>query len=153
MQLQKCATFGRGEVIGLVAVVVPEGMTGKGLVRQLKQERERAAKAQAKQVRDMQLNAKHIEREAKLEAKRKRAIDRANKREAKNNPTTLKNVKRGDYFKLVNYVNGVQSFTKTVYVKGEYDRAQKKYGFYKFDDVNAWRYLPGTRPITTDFEF
>lgn len=59
----------------------------------------------------------------------------------------LKNLKRGDYFKLKN------SDTAPVWVKGEYVRSERKYSAYKFDDVNHERLMPGQLDIITDFEF
>lgn len=58
----------------------------------------------------------------------------------------LKNLKRGDYFKLKN------SDTAPVWVKGEYVRSERKYSAYKFDDVNHERLMPGQLDIITDFE-
>lgn len=57
----------------------------------------------------------------------------------------LKTLKEGDYFKLKE--NG------RVYVRGEYDRSERKYEYYDFDDVNRWHYAKGDKEVITDFEF
>ena len=58
---------------------------------------------------------------------------------------TVKELKRGDFFRL--------SENGRVYVRDEYDRAEKKYWIYPFDDVNAGRFLKGSRAVLIDFEF
>lgn len=57
----------------------------------------------------------------------------------------IREIKRGDFFRL--------NKTGTVYVRGEYDRSSKKYGCYKFDDVNDFRYLNGGTLVYTGFTF
>ena len=59
--------------------------------------------------------------------------------------TILKNVKRGDFFRL--HENG------KVYVRDEYDRSFKKYSYYDFDDINNWHLAKGTRKVIINFEF
>lgn len=59
--------------------------------------------------------------------------------------TTLKELKKGDYFKLK--PNG------RVYVRSDYDRSTKKYEYYDFDDVNIWHQTKGSKEVITDFEF
>jgi hypothetical protein len=88
--------------------------------------------------------------------KKRKAIAKAKriaKAKALKKSMTLKQVKRGDFFKLVNIVSGIVSLTKTVYVKGGYNRSTRKFDFWKFDDINATRELPGARPVSIDFEF
>lgn len=58
---------------------------------------------------------------------------------------TIRELKKGDYFKL--------SASGRVYVRDEYDRSEKKYWIYPFEDVNAGRFLKGTRAVVTEFEF
>ena len=58
---------------------------------------------------------------------------------------TLKDIKRGEYFKLKE--NG------KVYVRDEYDRSTKKYLYYDFDDVNNWHEAKGSRTVIVDFTF
>lgn len=59
--------------------------------------------------------------------------------------TILKNVKRGDFFRL--HENG------KVYVRGEYDRSSKRYSYYDFDDIMNEHFAKGTRKVIIDFEF
>lgn len=63
---------------------------------------------------------------------------------------TIREIKKGDYFKIVNS-KGVVSYS--VYVRGEYDRSTKKYLAYKFYDVCACKEFKPTQQITTEFEF
>ena len=44
--------------------------------------------------------------------------------------TELRNVKHGDFFRLSN------SETAPVWVRGDYNRASKKFEAYKYDNVN-----------------
>ena len=59
----------------------------------------------------------------------------------------LKELKKGDLVKLKDLD------TATVYVKGEYDRSTKTYSCFKFDDVNAERFLKGNKKVFVDFTF
>ncbi len=59
--------------------------------------------------------------------------------------TTLKELKKGDYFKLKS--NG------RVYVRYEYDRSTKKYDYCDFDDYGRWHQAKGNKEVITDFEF
>lgn len=63
---------------------------------------------------------------------------------------TVKELKKGDYFtkKNIEYPKDNQ-----VWVRGEYDRTEKKYLCYNFADVNRWTYLKGTATIYTEFTF
>lgn len=60
--------------------------------------------------------------------------------------TTIKDLKPGDFFKL-------SPTSKTVYIRGTYDRSLRKYECQKYDDVNACQYLRGDRTAYTDFTF
>ena len=64
--------------------------------------------------------------------------------------TTLKEIKKGEYFKLVNS-KGVAG--ATVYVKDDYDRSERKYMVTRFDDISSSRLLKGSQRVTTDFIF
>lgn len=58
---------------------------------------------------------------------------------------TIKDLKKGDYFKLKE--NG------KVYVRDEYDRSEKKFGYYDFDDINNYHSAKGTKEVITEFTF
>lgn len=60
--------------------------------------------------------------------------------------TTVKSLKPGDFFKL-------SPTSKTVYIRGAYDRSLRKYECQKYDDINSWQYLRGDRIAYTDFTF
>lgn len=61
--------------------------------------------------------------------------------------TELRNVKRGDFFRLAN------SETAPVWVRGDYNRSSKKFEAYKYYDVNYWNEFRGSRIVFVDFEF
>ena len=66
----------------------------------------------------------------------------------------LKDVKKGEYFTLKDYENNCGFVTENqVYVRGEYDRTERKYECYKFADVNSFRYIDGKKVVFTDFTF
>ena len=68
----------------------------------------------------------------------------------------LKNVRKGEFFTLTNNVKHNEDgevLSKYVYVRNDYDRESKKYEVYKFDDVNDYRFMNGTRIVWIDFEF
>lgn len=59
----------------------------------------------------------------------------------------LKELKKGDYFKLKD------SETAPVWVKGDYVRSEKKYSTYKFEDINHERFVSGEKEVITNFDF
>lgn len=62
----------------------------------------------------------------------------------------LKNLKSGDMFTLKNVEYPTDN---QVYVKGAYDRSERKYLCYKYGDVCCERLLRGDRVVFTDFIF
>ena len=64
--------------------------------------------------------------------------------------TTLKELKKGEYFRIVNK-NG--KVLPTVWVKDEYDRSERKYMAVKFWDICSSRLFKGEQTVTTDFIF
>ena len=64
--------------------------------------------------------------------------------------TTLKDLKRGEFFTLKEAENPEE---KIIWVKGEYDRTEKKYSCYKFSDVCHESFKKGTAKVWTDFTF
>lgn len=63
---------------------------------------------------------------------------------------TLKQLKKGEYFTLKNISHPTEN---QVFVKGEYDRTERKYVIYKFNNINSFRCLSGDKVIYTDFIF
>ena len=63
---------------------------------------------------------------------------------------TIKELKKGEFFTLKPIAEPKES---QVYIRGEYDRSEKKYECYKFNDMNAFRYYKGDKEIYTDFIF
>ena len=71
-------------------------------------------------------------------------------------PILLKQVKKGEFFALTNnvkYNEDGEVLSRYVYVRDDYDREDKKYEVYKFDDVCNYRYMKGTRIVWIDFIF
>ena len=71
-------------------------------------------------------------------------------------PVLLKDVRKGEYFTLTKKVKRNENdevLSRYVYVRSDYDRETKKYEVYKFDDINDYRYMKGTRIVWVDFRF
>lgn len=62
----------------------------------------------------------------------------------------LKDLKIGEYFTLKPYSEPTE---KQVYIRGEYDRTERKYECGKFCDISYSRYLKGDTEVYTDFTF
>jgi hypothetical protein len=64
----------------------------------------------------------------------------------------LKELKKGDLFALKPH--GEKHVTDSqVYIKGEYDRTEKKYDCGRCDDISYSRYFDGNKTVYTDFIF
>ncbi len=62
----------------------------------------------------------------------------------------IKDLKIGEYFTLKPIENPTE---KQVFIRGEYDRTEKKYECGRFDDISYTRYLSGKTEVYTDFTF
>lgn len=62
----------------------------------------------------------------------------------------LKDLKIGEYFTLKPIEEPKEN---QVYIRGEYDRNEKKYECGKFSDISYTRYIDGNREVYTDFTF
>lgn len=62
----------------------------------------------------------------------------------------LKELKKGEWFTLKPIDEPKES---QVYIKGEYDRADKKYECGKWNDVYNTRWLKGDKTVYVDFIF
>lgn len=62
----------------------------------------------------------------------------------------VKDLKIGEYFTIKPIENPKES---QVYIRGEYDRTDKKYCCGKFSDVSAYKMLDGNKEVYTDFIF
>ena len=63
---------------------------------------------------------------------------------------TVKDLKPGEWFTLKPIEEPKES---QVYIRGEYDRSERKYECGKFSDISYSRYLKGSTPAYTDFTF
>jgi hypothetical protein len=63
---------------------------------------------------------------------------------------TIKDLKKGEYFTLkpVEFPKESQ-----VYIRGDYDRSEKKYSCTKFSDISEEKFFNGNKEIYTDFIF
>ena len=62
----------------------------------------------------------------------------------------LKDLKKNEWFTLKPYEEPRAS---QVWIKGEYDRSEKKYEATNWDDMNRWRSLKGTTTVYVGFTF
>lgn len=62
----------------------------------------------------------------------------------------IKDLKIGEYFTLKPIENPTE---KQVFIRGEYDRTERKYECGRFDDISYTRYLSGKTEVYTDFTF
>ena len=62
----------------------------------------------------------------------------------------VKELKKGDWFTKKAIAEPRES---QVWIRGEYDRGMRKYECYRFDDVNTFCYIQGTKEVYTDFTF
>lgn len=63
---------------------------------------------------------------------------------------TLKEIKKGEWFTL----KPIKEPKETqVFIKGDYDRSEKKYECGRFDDISYSRYLKLTTKVYTEFTF
>ena len=62
----------------------------------------------------------------------------------------LKDIKNGEFFtkKAIEYPTDRQ-----VWIRGDYDRSERKYECTRFDDICTVCYLPGSKEVFTDFSF
>ena len=62
----------------------------------------------------------------------------------------LKELKKGEWFTLkpIEYPKESQ-----VYVRGDYERSEKKYSCIKWSDANSERFLKGSTIVYTEFIF
>lgn len=65
--------------------------------------------------------------------------------------TTINKIKKGEFFTLKDY--GDNPPETAVYVRDDYDKTDKKYGCYKWSDVNRCSYLKGTKTVYVGFTF
>ena len=63
---------------------------------------------------------------------------------------TVKQLKKGEFFTRKPIDHPTE---KQVFIRGEYDRASKKYECTRFDDISSAVYLRGDKEIFVDFTF
>lgn len=63
---------------------------------------------------------------------------------------TVKDLKKGDYFTLKEITDPAE---RQVWIRGEYDRASRKYSIINFADINRERLVKGTAPAYADMTF
>lgn len=65
----------------------------------------------------------------------------------------LREVGLNDFFMLSNPNNCEQADERKVYIRGEYDRASKRYSVTKYTDSNDERFMRGNRLVWVGFCF
>ena len=65
-------------------------------------------------------------------------------------PIKLKDVKLGEYFTLKPIAEPKEN---QVFIRGEYDRTDKRYECTRFDDISIARMLKGDTLVYIDFTF
>lgn len=63
---------------------------------------------------------------------------------------TIKQLKKGEFFTVKQIDNPNES---QVWVRGDYDKSERKYECYKFSDVCACRFFKGDKEVYTGFTF
>ena len=63
---------------------------------------------------------------------------------------TVKELKRGDMFTLRPIEEPRES---QVFIRGEYDRSERKYWCDRFADISDGKFLSGTKEVYQDFVF
>lgn len=62
----------------------------------------------------------------------------------------VKELKKGDFFTKKAITEPRES---QVWIRGEYDKSEKAYECYRFDDVNTYCLMKGTKEVFVDFTF
>ena len=62
----------------------------------------------------------------------------------------IKEMKKGEFFTVKAINNPTE---KQVWVRGEYDKSERKYECYKWDDVCSTRLFKGDKEVFTGFTF
>lgn len=62
----------------------------------------------------------------------------------------LKDLKRGEYFTIKPLEEPKEN---QVYIRGKYDRTEKKYDCGRFDDISYSRMFNGDKEVYTEFTF
>lgn len=62
----------------------------------------------------------------------------------------IKELKKGDFFTVKSIENPTEN---QVWVRGDYDKSERKYECYKWADVNATRFFKGDKEVFVDFTF
>lgn len=63
----------------------------------------------------------------------------------------LRELREGEFFTLNDH--GEEPDEKYVYIRGAYERSERKYEVSKFSDYNATRFLRGDRVVYVGFTF
>lgn len=67
--------------------------------------------------------------------------------------TTIKELKKGDFFRLKEFREDEVVNSSSVWIRGDYERSSKKYSCSKFDDFCHENFFRGDKVVYVDFEF
>ena len=65
----------------------------------------------------------------------------------------IKDLKRGEFFRVIRHTKTGDCLGVKVYVRDEYDRSEKKYYAHEYYDFCAIRSFKPTQEVIVDFEF
>ena len=65
---------------------------------------------------------------------------------------TVKDLKKGEFFTL-KPCNGAEVDDNKVYIRGDYDKAEKRYICGRCDDISYSRLFRGDKVVYTDFTY
>ena len=63
---------------------------------------------------------------------------------------TIRELKKGDFFTLKPIENPTE---KQVYIRGDYDKGEKKFSCGRFDDISYEKMFSGDKVVYTEFVF
>ena len=69
------------------------------------------------------------------------------------NMIEIKKLKKGELFMKKEVPSDYEPTMSQVWVRGDYDRSEKRYECYRYGDVNDFCYLKGSKLVCNDFVF
>lgn len=95
----------------------------------------------AKDQADKEKQIKQAEKEAAAQKQKAKYED------DEHHPSSVKAVKKGDFFKLSNKPNA------KVYIRGDYDKSDKTFECQNAEDMNEYRYFKGSKTVYVGFTY
>lgn len=67
--------------------------------------------------------------------------------------TTIKQLKKGDFFRLKEFNENEVINESSVWIRGDYERSTKRYSCIKYSDANHENFFKGDKVVYIDFTF